>query len=323
MLELSPDLLELGIDHAFWHGEVMSGRQLIEQAALHLCAGETSGLLLQLAAHQLFQLVEAFQTQLLGKGVVNRGFGLNLHRFHGHIELGFLPGKVFRLIILGEGHSDGLFITCLHTCQLLFKAGDKCARAQNQRSIFRFAAFELLTASAANKIDDQLIAISRFLRLGSILVALVLASDTGNRLVNRLVRNRHDQLFEFEPVSFRSLNLGQNFQLDRDFGVLAFFIAFAKVHSGLHRGAQLLIRHQSVHRFANRIVEHLRMKLLAMHLAHKIRRNFAGPEAGHVHLRRNPRDFGIDFLAELARCQLDSIGALEPFIGGFRDIHGV
>ena len=46
--ELSPDLFELGFDHRLRDREIVTGGQLIEQRSLHLGAGQTGGLLLQL-----------------------------------------------------------------------------------------------------------------------------------------------------------------------------------------------------------------------------------------------------------------------------------
>ena len=46
LLKLRPDLLELGIDHAFGHVEIVSGGQRVEKLALHLGAREAGGFLL-------------------------------------------------------------------------------------------------------------------------------------------------------------------------------------------------------------------------------------------------------------------------------------
>ena len=59
LLELRPDLLELGIDHGPGDFEAVACSKLIEQRALHLGAGHAGGLLLELRLHDLLELLKA------------------------------------------------------------------------------------------------------------------------------------------------------------------------------------------------------------------------------------------------------------------------
>src|SRR3546814_18973411 len=63
MLELCPDLLELGLDHRRRHREIVAGGELIEQLALHVRAREAIVLLLDLALEQPLQLIEALEPE--------------------------------------------------------------------------------------------------------------------------------------------------------------------------------------------------------------------------------------------------------------------
>ena len=301
----------------------MAGSQGIEQLALHLRTGETGSLLFQLAAEQFLELVEAVDAELLGEFVVDLRFGLDLHLLHLDIELGFLALQVFSRVIFGEGYGDGLLVTGLHTHQLLFEAGDELARTDHQRSVFGLAAFEFLVAETTGEVDDQLVAVGSLLGLRSVLVSLVLASDALDRIVDCLVRNRHGQAFQLQAVDRRSFDGRKHFELDSDLGILAFFIAFAEVDLGLHRRTQFLVAHQAVDRIADHVVERLRVQLFAMHLLDEIRRHLARTEARHFHLRSELLDLGLDLLGDFLRLDGDLIGALEAFVGGFLDLHGI
>ena len=67
MLELLPDLLELGLDHRGRHREIVAGGELVEQLALHVGAGEAVQLLLDLAPEQAAQLVEPLRGPSTGR----------------------------------------------------------------------------------------------------------------------------------------------------------------------------------------------------------------------------------------------------------------
>ena len=80
MAKLGHDVLILGLDHRRRHLEVVVGGELVEQAALHVGAGEAVELLLLLVADQALQLVEVLEAELLGELVVELGLAGGLHR---------------------------------------------------------------------------------------------------------------------------------------------------------------------------------------------------------------------------------------------------
>ena len=225
-------------------------------------------------------------------------------------------------IVVRESHGDGLLIAGLHAGQLLFEAGDELARTDNQRGVLRLAAFEFGAVDAAHEIDNQLVALARLLGLGSVLVALVLVGDVLDGFVHRLVLHRNRQTLQLEVLDLGRFDLGQDFQLDGQFGILAFLVAFAEFDLGLHGGAQLVVGHHLVDRFADHVVDRLRVKLFAVHLAHEVRRHLAGAETGHADLRGDLLHFAADALVDVLRRDGDGIGALQAFIGGFFDLHG-
>ena len=64
MLQLRPDLLELRLDHRRRHVEIVAGRQLVEQLALHVGAGEAGKLLLHLVPDEVAKLVDTAGAKL-------------------------------------------------------------------------------------------------------------------------------------------------------------------------------------------------------------------------------------------------------------------
>src|SRR5690606_2420650 len=140
-------------------------------------------------------------------------------------------------------------------------------------------------------------------------------------LVDLLVGHRDSQALELEPLDGRRLDLGQHLELDLELGVLALLVALVEVDLRLQRRAQLLLAHQRVDRFAQARVERVGVQCLAVHLADQVRGHLAGAEAGHAHLRRDLLHLGVDARLDLLRGNLERVGALEPFIGGFNDLH--
>ncbi len=323
VLKLLPDLLELGIDHLAGDREVMARRQRVEQLALHLRTRQARRFLLQLRLEQFLQLVETLEAQRLGELVVDLGLARDLHRLHGDVELGFLAGEVLGGIILGEGDRDGLFLARLRAGQLLLEPGDEAARADFQRSVLGLAAFEFLAVELADEIDDQLVAFTRLVGLLGIDKALLALGELGNRLVHGLVADGNDQALQLQAIGVRRVDRGQDFQLDRDFGVLAFLVILTQRHGGLHRGAQLVLGHHLVDAFADGLVQHVGVDRLAMHLPDQVGGHLAGAKAGHADLRGDLLDLGADLVGNLAGGDLDGICAGKPVVLGFGNLHDV
>ncbi len=296
--------------------------ELVEQLALHLGAGQAVGFLLKLAFEKLFQLVEAVEAQCRRKIVIQLGFAFNLHLLHRNGELRVFASEMFRRVVARESHGDGFLIARFRARQLFFKAGNELTRSDHQRCVLRLAAFEFFAVNAASEVDNQLIAIGGLLGLWCVFIALLLVSDVFERFFNRIFAYRHRQTLQLQTFNVRCLDFRKDFQINRDHSILAFFITFFEVDGRLHRGAKRLFAHHFVDRFANNIVHRLGVQLLAMHFLDQIRRNFAGPETGHFHLRRNLLDFSIDAAGNICGRNCHCIGALEAFVGGLFDLHG-
>src|SRR5690606_25974313 len=174
---------------------------------------------------------------------------------------------------------------------------------------------------SADEVDDHLVAGCRLLRLRRVTVALAVGGEPLELLVDLLVGHRHGQSLELEALDRRRLDLRQHLELDLELGVLALLVALVEVDLRLQRRAQLLLAHQRVDRFAQARVERVGVQCLAVHLADQVRGHLAGAEAGHAHLRRDLLHLGVDARLDLLRGNLERVGALEPFIGGFNDLH--
>ena len=322
LLQLGPDLFEFGIDHGLRHGEIVARGKLVEQLALHLGARQAVGFLLDLGAQQFLQLVQPVEAEILREIVVDLGVGFDLHLLDRDVEFGILAGEMRGLVIFGEGDGDGLLIARLHARQLLFEAGDELARTEHQRGVLGGAAFEFFAIHAADEIDDQLVAIGGLLALRRVLVALIVAGELLQHLVDLLVSHRHRQAFQLQAIDIGRVDLGQHFEFDRQLGILALIVAFVELDLGLHRRAQFLFAHQLVDRFADHVVDGLRVHLLAVHLAHQIRRDLAGAEAGHADLRGDLLDLAPDTRIDVLGGDRQRVGALEAFIGRLGNLHG-
>ena len=64
----------------------MVGGELVEQAALHVGAGQAVEFLLLLVAEQALQLLEVVEAELLGELVVELGLAGGLHRLDLDVE---------------------------------------------------------------------------------------------------------------------------------------------------------------------------------------------------------------------------------------------
>ena len=97
--KLAHDVLIFGLDHRRRHFEVMALGQLVEQAALHVRAGEVVEFLLLLVADQALQLVEVLEAELRGEFVVDLGLAGGLDRLDDDVERRGLALQIGGLVI--------------------------------------------------------------------------------------------------------------------------------------------------------------------------------------------------------------------------------
>ena len=323
VLELLPDLAELGLDHRGRHVEIVRRGELVEQLALHLRAGQTGGLLLELAAQQALELLEAFEAQVLGEIVVDLGFARHLHRVDGDVEGGVLALEVLGRIVGREGDLDLALLAGLHADELVLEAGDQAAGAKLDRLALGGAAVEGDAIDLADEIDQHLIALGGFLAGLGVGEGLGARGDPLHRLFDLRVGDGDDQLLELQPVDRQRLDLRQHFERDGQLRILALFIALAQRDVGLHRGAQLVVGDQLVHRFTDGGVQRVLVERRAVHLLDEVGGHLAGAEAGHAHLRRHPLDLVLDARGDVLRGDRDRVAALQTLVGGLDNLHDV
>ena len=103
----------------------MRSVELIEECTLLLEACCACILLIKVGTQELLEFVEGFQTDALGKILINNCRRLALDRLDLDIEGGQLSGEICSLIVSREGHLDRCLISDLGTLKLLFEPGDK------------------------------------------------------------------------------------------------------------------------------------------------------------------------------------------------------
>ena len=323
MLELRPDLLELGIDHRRRHREIMTLGQLVEQLALHVRAGELVVLLLDLALQQALELIEAFKAQRFRQILVDLALAGGLHRLDRQVERRRLPLQRIDIVIRRERHLDGLFLAGLHADQLILEPGDQAARSDLHRHVLAGAAVERRAIDLADEIHHHQVAGRGLVALRGVFPALLLIGELLELLVDRRIVHRHGQPLELELVDRRGRHVGQHFQRHLDLGILAGRIAFAQLDRGLHRGAQLVIGDDLLHAFLDRRVERVGGERLAVHLADQVGGHLAGSKAGHAHLRRDALDLGVDALVDVLGGDRQGVGALQAFVQRLDSLHSI
>ena len=321
LLELRPDLVELGGDHRRRHFEIMARGQLVEQRALHLRPRLPGGFLLKLSAQEALELLEAFEPERLGEFVVDLAFARNFHRMHGDVEGGVLAGEFGRAVIGGERHRNLLGITSLGARELLFETRDEAPCTDLERLTLGTAAIERGSIELAHEIDDQLVAVAGLVALLGVREAFLSGGDLGHSLGHFGVADRDHQLFELEPVERRRLDLRQDFERNVEFGILAFLVPVAQRDIGLHRGTQRLFAHQAVHRLADRSVQRFLVERRAVHLLEQVGGDFARAETGHLHRWRHLGDFAVDPRGNVLGRDRDGVAALQALVDGLDNLH--
>ncbi len=322
MLELLPDLGELGLDHRRRNREVMTIGEMVEQLALHVGASEAVELLLDLALDQLLELVEALQAKLLGELVVDHGVGRNLHFGDGDGEHGVLAGQVLGRIVLREGDVEIAALAGLHAFELLLEARDQAARAELDRHALTGSTLEGDAVDRALIVHDNQIALDRGMTLGSGFVTFGLGGDALDLGVDLGVAGGHRKALQRDALDLRSRHVGQHFERDAELGVLAFRIVLVEVDGGLGRGTQLLLGEQGLDAVLHRAVERVLVQRRAVHLLHDVRGHLAGAEARHPHLRGNLLHLLLDPRGDILGRDRELVSALQPLVQRLDSLHG-
>ena len=213
LLDLFPNLGELGLDHTGWEEEVVPLVEDIEQGPLQLEACGTRKLRLQVGAEQFLELLKVLDAQALGQRVVH----LARHRSPDFLdldgELGVLSGELSGLILGGEGHLDQDLVSRLGADELLLETGNELAGAEGQGGVFRPAALEGLAVHPAKEVNQELVAILGLDRLSlARLVGLAGLRQLGQSLADFFFSRLIDGALERDFREVGRFELGDHFQ---------------------------------------------------------------------------------------------------------------
>ena len=257
--------------------------------------------LLLLVAKDALELFQVLQAQGLREIVVELGLARDLHALDRHGEDCRGALQLFGRIVVGESHVDLALVADLGADQLLLESRDQLARAQLDLHVAAGAAFERRSVDAAGEVHDDQVAGGGGMALLGVGPVLVGAGETLKLLVDGAVVAFDRQPLELQAVDVGGGDLRQGLEADADLGILAGLVIFLQRDLRLHRRAKLLLLQQLLHAGLHRIVQRVLLDRFAMHLADEVRRNLAGTEAGHAHLRSDALDLLVDAGVDILR----------------------
>ena len=131
------------------------------------------------------------------------------------------------------------------------------------------------------------------------------------------------QPLETQAVDLGLGHVGQRFEADLDFGVLARLILIVQLNLGLHRRAQFLVGKELLDPVLDRAGQRIALQRVAVHLADQVGGNLAGAKTGHAHGRRDALDFLVDPRVNILGGDGQRVGPLEACVfrlDGFHDL---
>jgi hypothetical protein len=131
------------------------------------------------------------------------------------------------------------------------------------------------------------------------------------------------QPLQLQPLDLRLGHVRQGLDLDLDHGVAADLVAFVEPHARLHGRADALVVEELLHAVLDGGFQRLLLEARPVHLADQIGRDLAGAEAGHLHLRRDRLQLGIDAGIDLLGGNRDAEAALQTLVQRLYSLHGV
>ena len=325
LLELLPDLAEFRFDHARRHFKIVAGGELVEQLALHMGTGQAVQLLFDLPLEQFGQLVDTFETHGLGHFVVGLGDLGFLYFADDHVEGCIFALQVVDIIVVREGDLDEDFVIGFLADQLILEARDQATRTEFDRHALALATVERHAVDLAFEIDQDLVAGLGLVGFRCGFKLLLALGEFLQRLVDRFLVRFDLQPFQLQPLNIGGRDFRQDFQLHFQLDVLARlgvnFLAVLRLNRRLHRGTQLVVFDRLLNAFLDAGIDRILQNGIAVHLANKIRGNLAFAEAGHIDLRGNFLDLGVDTRFDILRGDLDFIGPFQTFVQRFNNLH--
>ena len=174
------------------------------------------------------------------------------------------------------------------------KPGIRPSGAELDLHVLALAALERRTVDCAFEVHDDEVTDRSGVLLGRVFPALALAGELLELLVDCLFVGLDGQAIEFDIVDVGLGDVGKRLQADLHFGILAVFVALSELDLRLERGADLLVAQQLLDAVLHRTLQRFTAQAVAVHLADKIRRHLARPEARHPDLRRKALHFLFD-----------------------------
>ncbi len=264
VLDLLPDAVELDVDHALGHQEIMLPGELVEEVALQLLTREIAVVALDLLADGLAQFVERFEPQRGGKRLVDRLDGQRAHRLDRDRELDRLAGEIGAAVIGRKGEVDGAGFAGAGADERGLEAGEEAAGAELQRMVRRLRARHRVALGRASEIHHGDVALGggAFDRL---LLALALR-QTLDRLVDLVVGHLGLQPLDRQLAEIHRLDLGQHLDRDLVFEVVA-LVEIDDLDLGLQRGPQIALAHRGRGTVVHGLLEHFAHDRFAVALA--------------------------------------------------------
>ena len=154
-LELRPDRLELQVDHAFGHVEVVLVRQVVEELALQPGPRHRVVFFRDALADVRLELVQILHAHELRQLVV----GGHRHRLADFLDVdlehGVLAGQLVVAVLVREAHRHRDMVTAAGADQLVLETGNEGVGAKLQMVILGRAAGKFLTVDRPLEIDHQ------------------------------------------------------------------------------------------------------------------------------------------------------------------------
>ena len=297
-LELTDNAFKLALNHPRRHFKAVQFRQVVQQRPLQPHARERLEFAAVLVPDVLFERLQTFHAELLGKLVVDSG----RHRFadfvDGNVEHRFLAGEARRPIVFGEVHHDLLGLSGSDVDQLVLETGNETAGAQLELVALGLAAGELLSVHAPDEIDDDDIARFRFTVVGDRGRRFVRIGQTLEGLVHFRFVPLGDQSLQLELGEVHRLDLRQHLHGHRVFEVTLVFES-GNLDLRLARRPEPTILHHRFRRLVDRRLEDLASQRQLVALAKQGHGDLAGPEAGQPCGLRQLFQPGLNLLLDI------------------------
>ncbi len=312
--KLGHDILKLRIHHRRRDIEVVVGGKLIEQAALHMGAGQAVQFLLELFADHALELLEILQSESLCEFVVNHGLAGGLYFSDLDRKDRSLALEILGLVIAREGDIDIALVARLDADQSILESRDQRPRAELDRHTLSSSAIERYSADLASEIQHDEIAHRSLVCLGRGLPCFLRRGEGRQLRCDHFVFGLDCQPLELQRVDLGLGHVGQCLEPNLDLGILARGIGLVELDLGLHRRADLFLAEQALDALLDRGRQRLLVERLAVHLANEVGGHLAGAETGHLHGRRDALDFLIQPRVDILGGDGQRVGPLEAFI---------